>query len=127
MKPKRLPSIHFRDQNGDVFTNEHLKGQPSLLVFGYTSCTSRCPGTLKRLPEGKRVLFVSVDPKETTESLKAYADKVPGMTALRGNCGTLLYSFGYPEFLGHDVTDMSVHPATIFELDENGMWIGSIE
>ncbi|MDH5786341.1 MAG: SCO family protein, partial [Chromatiales bacterium] len=82
-----LQPFSLTDHNGNPLGLEQLKGQWTLLFFGYTHCPDVCPTTLGMLkgvamrlaaepqPEKTRFLFVSVDPKrDTTAHLADYID-----------------------------------------------------
>jgi protein SCO1 len=78
----RAPSFSLTDQRGRPFTMDSLRGQPAVLDFIYTQCTSACPiltsrmVVLARALAGVDVRFVSisVDPAhDTPEALAAYA------------------------------------------------------
>ena len=83
---RSLPALELLDQNGQAVQTDQLKGQWSLLFFGYTYCPDICPATLAQLrqlqgqlPEATRerlrMVLVSVDPKrDTPEQLKKYLD-----------------------------------------------------
>lgn len=83
---RSLPALALLDQNGQAVQTDQLKGQWSLLFFGYTYCPDICPATLAQLrqlqgqlPEATRerlrMVLVSVDPKrDTPEQLKKYLD-----------------------------------------------------
>lgn len=81
---RTLPALSLTNQDGQAVAVDQLKGQWSLLFFGYTFCPDICPATLAQLrqlqgqlpPEvvqNLRVLLVSVDPtRDTPEQLKQY-------------------------------------------------------
>lgn len=83
-----FPDLAFEltTDRSDAFTEADLRGNLTLLFFGYTSCPDACPTTMTRLravldelPDAQRehvrVLFVSVDPdRDTPGRLAAYAD-----------------------------------------------------
>ncbi|MVW74202.1 SCO family protein [Pseudomonas xionganensis] len=83
---RSLPALELLDQSGQVVQTDQLKGQWSLLFFGYTYCPDICPATLAQLRqlqgqlpeetrERLRMVLVSVDPKrDTPEQLKKYLD-----------------------------------------------------
>lgn len=85
-KPKTLDSFTLKDHNGKPFDLARLKGQWTVLFFGYTSCPDVCPTTLvmldavqKKLVQNKgaakavQFVFVSVDPRrDTLAKLKPY-------------------------------------------------------
>ncbi len=81
--------------DGSRFSNEDLKGQWSLMFFGYTSCPDICPMTMNVLAEARkqavsdfpRVIFVTVDPQR--DSIKMLGDYVhyfdPEFTGVTGD------------------------------------------
>lgn len=89
-------SFSLTDQNGQPFTDANLKGQPTAIFFGFTSCPDICPTTLFQLtelrkklgPNGEklRVVMVTVDPAtDTPERLKTYLGYFdPGVVGLTG-------------------------------------------
>ncbi len=73
------------DQNGQPFTQSDLKGQVSILFFGYTHCPDICPAVLARVAQVYRSLeeagladqvqpvFITFDPeRDTAKHLKEY-------------------------------------------------------
>ena len=75
-EPRVLADFSLIDQDSRPFSLDRLRGQWSLLFFGFTHCPDICPGTLFDLEQvhqalreapGDRgdyqVLFVSVDPE----------------------------------------------------------------
>jgi protein SCO1/2 len=71
-RPESVPSFELMDNNGNLFTERNLKGHWSLLFFGFTSCTSVCPLTMKTVSQSyeyltpskrPQVILVSVDPE----------------------------------------------------------------
>ena len=81
---RSLPALSLIDQDGKEVAVDQLKGEWSLLFFGYTFCPDICPATLAQLrqlqgmlpAEAKdklRVVLVTVDPhRDTPEQLKKY-------------------------------------------------------
>lgn len=70
---------------GGTFTQNDLRGTPSLVFFGYTFCPDVCPTTLAETtawraqlglsPEQLRIVFVTVDPeRDTPDMVKAYVE-----------------------------------------------------
>lgn len=70
---------------GGAFTQDDLKGVPSLIFFGYTYCPDVCPTTLAETtairaelgltPDQLRIIFVSVDPeRDTLDMVKSYVE-----------------------------------------------------
>jgi protein SCO1/2 len=82
--PRALSEFALTDHTGRPFTRESLRGEWSLLFFGFTHCPDICPTTLSFLNrfvgelEGTeaaatRVVMISVDPaRDSVEQLAAY-------------------------------------------------------
>src|SRR5213593_3400948 len=89
------------DQNGQMVTDQDLKGRPFLVFFGFTHCPDVCPTTLfevsevlRRLgPDADKVnaLFVTVDPeRDTPAALKDYlASFDPHLRGLTGDADAI--------------------------------------
>ena len=84
---KIISDFKFVDHNSQPFGLADLKGQWSLVFFGFTHCPDICPPTLiemanlyKKMKQAKRpneqlpqFIFASVDPKrDTVEKIKTY-------------------------------------------------------
>jgi protein SCO1/2 len=84
------------NQDGEPMSLSDLRGEPTLIYFGYTYCPDICPTTLADVRRAKRaldeqgidvnVLMVSVDPgRDTAEVLNRYLSNFDedfvGMTA----------------------------------------------
>ena len=41
--PRNVPAVELEDQDGRSFTLQHYRGQPVLVDFVYTTCSSVCP------------------------------------------------------------------------------------
>ena len=86
---KKVPNFNFINQNGEFFSDNHLKGKITVLDFFFTNCPGPCPimtYNMKSLYDdfsnSEEVQFVSitVDPKnDNIEVLKNYA-KINGIT-----------------------------------------------
>lgn len=70
---------------GGAFTQDDLRGTPSLIFFGYTFCPDVCPTTLAETTawreqagltaEDLRIIFVSVDPeRDSIANVKEYVE-----------------------------------------------------
>ena len=85
--PEPKPIEHFKllDQNSEPFTPARLKGQWSLIFFGFTACPDICPLTMAELRQfyvslesanlGQlpQVVLVTVDPaRDNPETLASY-------------------------------------------------------
>lgn len=71
------------DTTGEIFTQDNLKGQPSLMYFGFSYCPDVCPTALQKMGALQEVLgedgdklkyiFISVDTeRDTPETLAPY-------------------------------------------------------
>ena len=78
--PRVINDFSMQDQNGDPASVDNLKGQWSILFFGFTTCPDICPTTLSVLADAvddieapPQVVMVSVDPdRDTPEKLSQY-------------------------------------------------------
>jgi len=88
--PRAIPNFEFIDHNGDVFSQENLKGKITVLDFFFTTCPTICPimsenmNYLASIFEGNdRVQFVSIsiNPRyDTVERLSKYKEKYNAST-----------------------------------------------
>lgn len=86
-EPRQIKDFELVAHSGDAFTKEDLKGQWTLLFFGFAHCDSFCPATLALLNtihgqlesdirEQTQVVMVSVDPaRDTPEVLAEYVPR----------------------------------------------------
>lgn len=80
--PRQIAVPELSRHDGEAFTNEDLKGQWTLVFFGYTHCPDICPITMNVLAAAKQkatadfpqVMLVSVDPQR--DSIELLADYV---------------------------------------------------
>ena len=83
--PRLLNDFELATAGGEPFTEQALKGQWTLLFFGFTNCPDICPDTLSSLSQSldalrlmnkdplPEVVFVSVDPaRDRGELLSDY-------------------------------------------------------
>ena len=85
------------NQNGQVVTDQDLKGHPFLVFFGFTHCPDVCPTTLFEVSEilralgpdanRTRALFITVDPERDTPAvMKDYLSSFdPHLSGLTGD------------------------------------------
>lgn len=84
--PRELSAFQLKGIDGQPFTRESLKGQWTMVFFGFTSCGSICPLTMAKLAKTVRLLekqgiqplpkvvMISVDPER--DSLTKLSDYV---------------------------------------------------
>ena len=129
---------------GGTFTQNDLRGTPSLIFFGYTFCPDVCPTTLAETtawraqlglsPEELRIIFVTVDPeRDTTEMVKSYVEGFdPSVIGLVGDVEqteNAKAAFGVFSEKSGDVDSefyLVDHTALTFLIDADGTFEGSI-
>lgn len=131
------------DQKGAPITEAAMRGQPSVVFFGFTHCPEICPTTLFEMSgwlktlgeEGKdlRAFFVSVDPeRDTPEVLDAYvgnfSDRITGITGDPAKVAAMAKAFGiYSRRVDTTEGDYTMdHTATVLLLDSRGAFFGTI-
>ncbi len=132
------------DTKGEVVTEASLKGQPSAMFFGYTYCPDVCPTTLVDMTQWMEqlgadadkvnVYFVTVDPqRDTPEQMASYLESFdPRIKGLTGNteaiAGMLKAYRVYSKQVdtGEAEYYLMDHTASIYLLDKNGQFTGTI-
>ncbi len=130
---------------GGTFTQDNLKGEPSLVFFGYTFCPDVCPTTMSDITVWKkdlglsdaalRTIFVTVDPQRDTkavltEYLSNFGDGVIGLVGDQAQTDAAKASFGVfsenqaPDKNGNYLVN---HTATVFLMDKDGKFKGTID
>jgi protein SCO1 len=137
-----LADVRFVDKSGRETHLSDLKGNFTLLFFGFTNCPDVCPLTLAMLAQVRadiasraprltpRVLFVSVDPgRDTPERIAAYLTgfdpEFLGVTASDAELEPLLKTLGVAvEKHEHGGANYNVvHNSAVYVLDANAKWI----
>jgi len=129
---------------GGSFTQNDLRGTPSLVFFGYTFCPDVCPTTLAETtawraqlglePEDLRIIFVTVDPeRDTPEMVKAYVEgfdpSVIGLVGSVEETEKAKAAFGAFSEKSGDVDSefyLVDHTALTFLIDADGTFEGTI-
>lgn len=129
---------------GGSFTQNDLRGTPSLIFFGYTFCPDVCPTTLAETtawreqlgltPEELRIIFVTVDPeRDTPEMVKAYVEgfdpSVIGLVGTPEQTEKAKAAFGVFSEKSGDVESefyLVDHTALTFLIDADGTFEGTI-
>lgn len=136
------PAYNFSltDQNGKTVRLQDLRGQVVLLSFGFTRCPNICPTTLgnlaavyRKLPpeaqEHTKVVFVSVDERDSPASLKEYVpffnERFIGLTGSPADIGTTARAYGAffrkAEAVGGDKSDYMIdHSTYVHLIDPDG-------
>ena len=137
-EPLPLPEFTLRDQHGEPFTRNSLRGQTSLLFFGFTHCPDICPATLQQLSLARKqiaeasagnalpaIVLISVDPeRDTPEKLEqyvsAFGENVAGVTGTRESLLPLTSALGiYFERQPLDGEDYTVSHSTAVLVVDN--------
>jgi protein SCO1 len=148
LRPEPLPlggkPFTLESTAGGTFSASDLKGEPSLVFFGYTFCPDVCPTTMAELAEYKqelgltadklRTVFVTVDPgrdtkQALTDYLGSFDPKIIGLVGTPEQTEAAKASFavysenGKPDANGNYVVN---HTADVFLMDANGKFQGTI-
>jgi len=129
---------------GGTFTQNDLRGTPSLIFFGYTFCPDVCPTTLAETTAWRaqlgldaddlRIIFVTVDPeRDTLEAVKGYVEGFdPSIIGLVGDevaTAQAMAAFGaFSEKAGDVESEFYLvnHTALTFLIDKNGQFQSTI-
>jgi protein SCO1/2 len=141
-EPRELPDVELVDHEGKKLGLDALRGNFTLLFFGFTNCPDVCPLTLQVLANARaevarrapqftpRVLFVSVDPhRDTAERIAAYVrgfdPEFTGATASDARLKPLLEALGVAvEKHEHGGEQYNVvHNSAIYVLGPDAKWI----
>lgn len=130
---------------GGTFTQNDLKGTPSLVFFGYTFCPDVCPTTMAESvqwradlglkPEQLRTIFVTVDPARDTKDvltsyLAAFDPNIIGLVGNTDQTAAAKASFGvFSENAAPDKNGAYLvnHTATVFLIGKDGSFKGTID
>lgn len=137
--PAAAAPLNLTDMNGNPFTLDQVKGDVTLVYFGYTTCPDVCPTTLTDFqslkdelgPDADRVKFVmvTIDPERDTEAkLKEYLGFFdPDFIGLRGDAaqteqvkqdyGITVKRVEYPDSATKYLLD---HSALVYVIDPEG-------
>jgi len=133
-------AFKLTDQNGQVVTDQDLKGHPFLVFFGFTHCPDVCPTTLFEVSEVLRVLgpdadrtralFITVDPeRDTPRVMKDYLSSFdPHLSGLTGDPAEIaavakayrVYFKKVPQEDGGYTLD---HTAIVYLMDKTGRFV----
>lgn len=135
-------SYTLQTADGDVFNHDSLKGQPTMLFFGYTHCPDVCPTTMAEMAgwyetlgdEAKdlRAFFVTVDPERDTADVirdyVAWTGHVEGVTGSRAETDKAIAAWRVfaEKVPGSDGDYTMNHTASVFLVDATGSFAGTI-
>ncbi len=128
--------------SGEAFTHDSFMGSPSMLFFGFTHCPEVCPTSLAEMASWYETLgdeardlkawFVTVDPERDTAEIigdyVAWTGHVTGVTGSLEEIEKAAKAWGvYYEKVPLEGGDYTMdHTASVFLLDENGEFQGTI-
>lgn len=130
--------------DGSAFTENNLKGTPSLIFFGYTFCPDVCPTTLAESTgwrqqldldqDDLRIIFVTVDPeRDTAEALASYltafGSPVIGLRGTAQQTKDAKAAFGVFSQRVEDASSTEYlvdHTASVFMIGADGKFEGTI-
>lgn len=130
------------DQNGHVITKENLLGRYTVILFGFSRCTSVCPIQLGQLTEflgsvtdvhpfdKLQVYFITLDPEtDTQELLKDYSSafhpKIQMLTGNRGVIDRLLKDFKV-YVVPSEGSDIN-HSSILYFVGKDGKFLSSLD
>lgn len=135
--PERAPApaLALVDHHGDPFDLADLRGEPTLVYFGYTHCPDVCPttiGTINRIiaaaPGPLHAVFVTVDPeRDTVASMASYvrylSSEYIGLTGTPSQIRTAADGYGVT-YSRVDTTSVGgyamAHTAELYLIDARG-------
>ncbi|MEJ8566832.1 SCO family protein [Elongatibacter sediminis] len=145
-EPRIVADFDLRDQRGEPFSLQDLRGRWSVLFFGFTSCPDVCPNTLFQLHQVRSALLetlgpdevpeiylVSVDPeRDTPDKLASYLEHFDpafkGVTGDDAQLRALTLQLGAMYHVApHDPGDTAYqvdHSASLMLLDPEGRLYG---
>jgi protein SCO1/2 len=129
---RSLPNFALQTAGATPLTPADLRGHPTLLFFGFSSCPDLCPTTLTTLASAVRhlddlasaeqpmILFVSVDPRRDTPALLAdyavhFGDRVQAATADPTTLDALTRAVG-----AHYAVPADADPARGYAVEHSG-------
>ncbi len=144
--PLELPAFNLDATDNEAFSRNDLRGQYSLMFFGFTNCPDICPLTLATLAQAYReledavsqlpdIIFISVDPsRDTTDAIATYLqnfdDRFAGATGSRRNLDPLLRALGVTVMV-HELPDQPsytvTHNGTIYMIGPDAELIATID
>ncbi|KMU88797.1 hypothetical protein CIHG_06464 [Coccidioides immitis H538.4] len=147
-KPKVGGPFILKDLDGNVFTEEQLKGKYNFIYFGFTHCPDICPDELDKMAaiidiikeksKGNsplRSIFVTCDPaRDTPEVLRAYLKEfhgdILGLTGtyeqVKNMCKQYRVYFSTPENIKPGEDYLVDHSIYFYLMDPEGDFVECI-
>ena len=136
-------NLNLISHNKQKISNLNLQGYPILLFFGFTHCPEVCPTTLGNLQnileninkgdQVVKIVFVTLDPdRDNSINLKHYisgfGENVVGITGKIDQISKLAKRWNvYWEKIETGKNNYNInHTATVFMIDKNGDFSGTI-
>ena len=139
-------AFELASTQGGAFTQESLRGTPSLIFFGYTFCPDVCPTTLAETtawreqlgltPEQLRIIFVTVDPaRDDLDTVKGYVEgfdpSIIGLVGDEAQTDAVKAAFGVvgekaDGFAADDPYYLVDHTALTFLIGADGSFEGTV-
>jgi protein SCO1 len=131
------------DQDGIKVTDKTFAGKPSVIFFGFTSCSEACPLFLTELstwlkaigPDADKlnVLFISIDPERDTsahlkEYLSSFDPRIHGLTGTGEQIAAVAkeYRVYYKRIQLEKGVYALPHAAVIYLMDRAGKFVNQI-
>lgn len=139
-------AFELASTQGGSFTQDSLRGVPSLIFFGYTFCPDVCPTTLAETtawraqlgltPEQLRIIFVTVDPaRDTLDTVKGYVEgfdpSIIGLVGDDAQTTAVKAAFGVvgqkaDGYAADDPYYLVDHTALTFLIGADGTFVGTV-
>ena len=137
-------AFELASTQGGEFTQDSLKGKPSLVFFGYTFCPDVCPTTLAETTAWRsklgvtandlRIIFVTVDPeRDTLDKVKGYVEgfdpSIIGLVGDQTQTDAVKKAFGaFSEKRGEpgDPYYLVDHTALVYLINADGTFEGTV-
>jgi protein SCO1/2 len=132
--------FRLTDQDGTEFNSKNLKGNFSLIYFGFTYCPDICPTSLNKVSEVISTLdkykipatpvFITIDPERDTpallkEYLKHFHPKYIALTGTEKQIKEVTEKFKvfYAKVEDNDNNYMIDHSSFVYLMDENRKYV----
>jgi protein SCO1/2 len=134
--PFAAAEIALTDSNGEPFALSHLRGNVSVVFFGFTNCPDECPlamanlkSAVEMLGEGGgqvSVLLITTDPvRDTPEALREFVGRFNprflGLTGTEAQLSKVWKDYGVTVMDGGET-----HSNYIYVIDQSGMLVETV-